>query len=474
MRIILLFTLLILPFTDCFSQKKIKSNKLLKDFDYAVRELKLQHQGYYNYVDKSTTDSEIAMLRKRLEKPMTKLEFYQLIRQLLGLMNEGHGSVDLPNSTMLKLGMGKSFFPLRVIFFGEDLIITQNYGEDIVGLSTGAKLVAINGETIPQIMDKLLPLIATDGFNETFKFELVARMNLSLLYRLVYGKKKEFELQLIDPVSKQTKTVIIPAIRYTAVKTKNAKFKSRYSIYSGFKFEQINDSIAYLSVLNFGTDDFKYEAFYKKQFRKIDSLNIKHLILDIQANTGGTEGNENLLFSYLSEKKIRKYKKVTMLSKPYQINKNDKDYKFDKWALKDSVAERGKFTLFSDYYSDLGYIPPNKDDIYTNKLYVLTSGLTFSGGAEFASMIKMTNRGEFIGVETGGAYEGNVSGYSETIKLPNSKIKIDIPTVHFQINVLPEERGRGIIPDYEVPQTWEDYLNKKNSKLEFAKRMIMN
>jgi len=474
MRIILLFIIIILPFTDCFSQKKIAKSKLVQDFDYAVHELKLKHQGFYNYIDKATTDAEISILRKKIEKSMTKLEFYQLMRQLLGLLNEGHGSVDLPKMTMIKLGLSKSFFPLRVNFFAGDLIISQNYGKDIEGLIKGAKLVSINGETISQIMDRLLPLIATDGFNETSKFEWVSRMNLSLLYRLVYGKKKEFELELIDPVNKQIRTVTIPAIRYTAAKTKNAKLKVRYSIYSGFKFEQINDSIGYLSVLNFGNDDLNYEGFYKKQFKKIDSLNIKHLILDIQANTGGTEGNENLLFSYLSEKKIRKYKKATMLPQSYQKNKNNKAYKFDKWELKDTIAERGAFTLFSDYYSDLGYSTPSKDDIYLNKLYVLTSGLTFSGGAEFASMIKMTNRGKFIGVETGGAYEGNVSGYSETIKLPKTKIKIDVPTVHFQIDVIPEKAGRGIIPDYIVPQTWEDYLNSKNSKLEFTKNMIMN
>lgn len=474
MRIILLFTIVILPFTGCFSQKKINKNKLLEDFDYAVQELKLQHQGFYNYIDKAKTEAEISILRKRMEEPMTKLEFYQLMRELLALLNEGHGSVDLPTGMLVRIGLSKSFLPLWVNFFAEDLIITQNYGKAVAGLSKGAKLVAINGETIAQILDKLLPLIATDGFNETSKFEWVSRMNLSLLYRLVYGKKKEFELQIIDPVDKQLTTVTIPAIRYTAVKSKNAKFESRYSIYSDFEFEQINDSIAYLSILNFGDDDLDYEAFYKKQFRKIDSLNVKHLILDIQANTGGTEGNENLLFSYLSEKRIRKYKKVTMLPPPYLLNQHDKDYKFDKWELKDSVAKRGEFTLYSDYYSDLGYSPPNKDYIYQNKLYVLISGLTFSGGAEFASMIKMTNRGIFIGVETGGAYEGNVSGYSETIKLPHTKIKIDIPTVHFQINVSPEIRGRGIIPDYQVPQTWENYLNKRNSKLEFVKNRIMN
>jgi len=215
-----------------------------------------------------------------------------------------------------------------------------------------------------------------------------------------------------------------------------------------------------------------YEAFYAKQFQKIDSLGIKHLVLDIQANTGGEEGNENLLFSYLSPERIRKYRRVTMMPKTYERKKDRKSILFDKWELKGKMAERGEFTLYSDYYSELGYKRPKAEYIYSGKLYVLTSGITFSGGAEFASMVRMTQRGIFIGVETGGAYEGNVSGYSESLRLPHTRISLAIPSVHFQMDVQPEKPGRGIIPDYEVPQTWEDYMNEANAKLDFAVKLI--
>ena len=437
MRILILIAIATLSLMDCHAQKRISEEKLIEDFDYALQELRLQHQGFYNYVDKDKTDAEIEALRNEISAPMTKLEFYQSIRLLVGLMNEGHGSVDLPKVLMIKTGLSKSFLPITVKFLNRDLAITQNFGVDIEGLSKGAKLVAINGEPISQITEKLLPLIATDGFNETSKYEWMGGVNLSLLYRLVYGKKEVFQLEVIEPNEVKRKIVGIPAIRYTEFKSKNAKFKPKRFNYNLFGFEQVNDSIGYLSIPSFGNDDIDYEDFYKVQFRAIDSLGIKHLIIDIQRNGGGEEGNENLLFSYLMEERIQKYNKVTMLPKPYEINKNDRSYKLDKWELKGNVAERGSFTCFSDYFSELGYTLPNKESIYKGKLYVLISGYTFSGGAEFASMIKMADRAIFIGEETGGAYEGNVSGYSETIKLPNSKITIDIPTVHFQVQCIP-------------------------------------
>ena len=73
MRIIFLFIITILVTTNCFPQKSIDKEKLLEDFDFAVQELKLQHQGFYNYIDKPTTDSDIFTLRNRIGNSMTCL-----------------------------------------------------------------------------------------------------------------------------------------------------------------------------------------------------------------------------------------------------------------------------------------------------------------------------------------------------------------------------------------------------------------
>ncbi|WP_347375070.1 S41 family peptidase [Aequorivita sp. Q41] len=453
---------------DSYSQKKF-----VEDFDYLITELKLQHQGLYEYVEKNETNAKIDSIRNTLETCQTKLEFYEKLRYVIGLTNEGHTSIDLPRWSMIKFGLSKSFIPLTVKLCNENLIVTQNYGNEVTDLKKGVKILSINGRKVSEILKKVYPLIPTDGFNETSKSEWVGGLNFSLLYRLVYGKEKKFKIEVQEFNKNKTQTLTIPAIRFTKFKTKKAKFASQDFDYNHFKFEQINDSIAYLSIPSFGDDHINYEKFYQSNFKKIDSLHIKHLMIDIQANGGGTEGNENLLFSYLSNKITQKYKQVTMLPRPYRKNKNKEGYIEDAWKLEDTIAKRGSFTLFSDYYSDLGYEKPQKELIYSGKLYVLISGKTFSGGAEFTSLVKMTNRGIVIGEETGGTYEGNVSGYSEYVKLPNSKIEVKIPTVHFQINVEPKIKGRGVIPDYEVPQTWKDYLNGRNTKKNFTIKKIM-
>jgi len=270
----------------------LPQNKYIEDFDYLISELRLQHQGLYNYVSEKETEKKIDSIRNTLKTPLSKLEFYEKLRYVIGLTNEGHTSIELPKWTMIKLGLSKSFLPLTVKLCEENLFITQNYGKQIKGLKRGTRIISVNNKKVKEIFHKLYPLIPTDGFNETSKNEWIGGLSFSLLYRLVYGKEHRFELKIQEYGSDTIQTLNVPAIRFTKFKSKNAKFKSKEFDYNKFKFEQINDSIAYLSIPSFGNDDLDYESFYQKNFKKVDSLNIQHLIIDIQANGGGTEGNE--------------------------------------------------------------------------------------------------------------------------------------------------------------------------------------
>ncbi|TRZ41965.1 hypothetical protein [Robertkochia solimangrovi] len=70
----------------------------------------------------------------------------------------------------------------------------------------------------------------------------------------------------------------------------------------------------------------------------------------------------------------------------------------------------------------------------------------------------MSNREIFIGLETGGSYAGNSSGYSEYVELPDSHITIKIATLNFQIDLTSEEPGHGVLHDYPVSFSLDDYM----------------
>jgi hypothetical protein len=461
----LLFVLLTLSIS---SYSQISKENLLSDYDFLVNELKAYHQGLYQYVDKNTVDQKIDSIRNTIESA-DKIEFFKKVNALIALTNEGHSGARLPFWTQTKFGMSNSFIPIKIEFSNKKAILVSYFGKENPGVEFGDQILSINGVSIQDIMTTLKPYVATDGFNETSFYQWVG-MDFPLYYAVAFGKSESFDIEVKKHNSQDIESFTIEA--RSALKLKdNKNTLNTVKRHNSFLYRTISDSIGYLCVPNFyGYKDF--EEFYLNSFKSIRNDKIKHLIIDIQENVGGVEGNENLLASYLFQKPFRKYKNVLAPKEACENFKNKKSVRLDAWTLKDDVPHRGEFTLTSNYFSELGYKQPDTDLIFSGKVYVLTSGVTFSGGAEFASMLKMTNRAIFIGEETGGTYEGNVSGYSRDVKLPKTKIKVSIPIVHFKVDVSPKVKGRGILPDHVVYQSWEDIIQAKNTKFEFALKLI--
>ncbi len=454
------------------AQSKLSISKLTDDFDYLVKELRLQHNGLYNYESKPVVDKKIDSLRATINRKMTRVEFFALANATIALTNEGHTSASLPKLTRMKTGLSKSFLPLAIGFYNKEAVIGQLYGIEHPQVKRGLKVIAIDGKPISDIIAKIFPYIPTDGFNETSKYEWLS-WSFPLIYQMAYGQQNRFEVEVQEWGKTDTYMIELPAIRVTKFKKKHKKLKTKKFSFSDFNYKMLNDSVAYLNILHFSMDKVKYADFLKTQFQKIKASNIQHLVLDLQNNTGGTEGKENLLFHYLVAEPFQRYRHVSMPKKPFLKKQADKDFIADKWTLKGDTAYRGQSTLMSNYFSDLGYQMPDKDLVFTGDLYVLTGGVTFSGGAELCTMLKMQDRAIFIGEETGGTYEGNISGNDIKIELPNSKIDVYIPIMHFCLDVNPEVKGRGLMPDYPVAHSWKDFIDGENSKLNYVLEQLI-
>ena len=67
-----------------------------------------------------------------------------------------------------------------------------------------------------------------------------------------------------------------------------------------------------------------------------------------------------------------------------------------------------------------------------------------------------------------------VNQYLDNI-LPNSKIKYEFSIVNLNQDVPFKEKqpfGRGVIPDYNIEQTLPDFLNNKDTQMEFLLKLI--
>lgn len=467
-----LFLLLMLGPGILLGQAQLSLTEAQQDFDSLVSALQSHHQGLYLHLDKATTDAKLDSLRQRLEGGMDKLAFFRLVNAVLALTHEGHTSASLPRRTEIKLGLSKSFLPFTLRFFERKAYLYQYYGKEALPLQAGMEIVSINGVSSAELAKEMLAYIPTDGFNQTSAYAWMG-YQFPLLYRLGWGPQTDFTVVFRTGEAASTQSLTLPAIRYTRIKPKHKMLEAKPLKHKRLAYEVFNDSVAYLAVNSFSVDKKKYAPWLAARFQEIKQAGIRHLVIDVQQNGGGTEGNENLLASYLMPKPFQKYGFVSMPKVPYARLQDHDGLVEDGYRLVAEKGQRGDFTLQSDYFSDLEYASPDTHLIFSGKVYLLISGITFSGGAEFASMIKMQDRGVIIGEESGGVYEGNVSGYSSSVKLKRSKIEVSIPIVHFKIDVNPALKSRGVMPDHTVPQTATDFWQGRNTKKEYVKQELL-
>jgi len=117
-------------------------------------------------------------------------------------------------------------------------------------------------------------------------------------------------------------------------------------------------------------------------------------------------------------------------------------------------------------------VTPLQRNRYQGHVYVLTSGWTYSGGAEFSSLMREHTNAVFVGEEAGGGYYGNTSGYSIELNLPVTGIMIDIPILKFVLDVTNKAPlGRGVIPDHEIQPNIKEFLEGRDAVMEFSRQL---
>lgn len=183
--------------------------------------------------------------------------------------------------------------------------------------------------------------------------------------------------------------------------------------------EVFNDSIGYIAINTMM--DGVIESFVS-DFKKVS--NLPYLIIDVRNNEGGNSGNGRELCRYFIHEK-----------QPHCIDNKEM-----------SPA----------------------DNPYKGKVVLLTSPITFSAAESF--VIDMKESGDIVLI--GEPTAGDTGNKPKTFKTSNG-IYFRIPTASPSVSPkgFPLE-GIGVKPDYFVSQTVSDFIDNKDTQLEFAKQYL--
>lgn len=457
-------------------QRKFPPSLLREDFFVFRTALEESHPGLYTFHSKSYMDSVFQDAFLQLDKEKTETEFVRVLAKVVSQIGCGHTAVtvsdDFWDFFLLKDSV---LFPLQIKFIDKKMYVR----EDLTmtnGFPLGTEIVSVNGKPVDELVKVMFPMIPADGLIETSKY-IQLDVDFPFYYASLVETPKTFLLNYILP-SGEKKTLSVKALPLPVLKKNFREILRKRNAPSEAKNLRLrifsDSSIAVLTIHTFSKDVLnanheKFKSFIDEAFERIEEKKIKDLVIDLRWNTGGEDTYAGFLYSYIADSLYRIYRDnfITTQKRFSYPEFLDKPYRYNmfKWkAVKNAAGQQElKFLKMHSWQR------PRKEFHFYGNVYVLMNGGTFSAASSFCSMASNYRRALFFGEETGGEYYGCNGNKYPVVTLPNTYLKLRFALVKniYDVKGYPV-RGRGVMPDFPVSRTLEDFKNNKDTELKYV------
>lgn len=475
--LLLFFSFFLLTSNQSSGQDKLSALQFNKDARHYVDLLKKYYSGLYYYESEVQFNNRQEILQIPSGDSITILDAYHRLAQFNAGLQDLHIAVGLPKGYFDKETKVLPFIFRR---FGNDFYVSYNQSSDST-LMRGTRVLEINGKSPVDEVESFKTLLGADLSNEYSK-NYYSHNGFAAYYNRWYGKMDSVLVKYQKPTDT---TVFTEYLSFLLPKEAGENFNKRYKNSTRKNFDlTVIDSVSNTSKLDivsfrggkslFAPGETKFKRQLRSKFRQIESDSVQNLILDFRGNGGGAVVNVHRLLSYLVSEPYRIYDTLS-------IGKAGFKKAFKPHFVVSGIAGRlflnkkSETGYYRNYVSERNKYKPSKHNNFRGNLYVLMDGGSYSATTFTISLLKNMNRGVFVGTQPGGANWGSFAGVFHNTKLPNSKIQVRIPLMTLKHS----SEGKTISdffvqPDYWVGQNFEDFLNRKDTNVEFIKMLVQN
>ncbi|RYU93662.1 S41 family peptidase [Emticicia agri] len=460
-----------------YAQKQTFSVEEVRE-DMAVLKRKFEklHPGMYYYKSKKEYNQIYDSLYNSLTQPLTYLEAYRVLAQLVTAVEDGHTNIRFDSKRFHAKKVKYVPFFLRRINDKYYLSINASRDSTIV---RGSEVIRINNEPVENLINKLKTFVSSDNDNEETK-EYYATALFSSFYLRQYGEIDSVTINYRLPFNNTIFRKKLACLTNGEInKISDMRYKTFKRPNLAVKIVDSLNHIAVLDITSFSMTgkfmDFRQKKFkrgLRNSFKRIKEKGIEHLIVDFRANGGGYIPNISRLMKYLSPTPFTiidtiAFKKSAYftIAKPYYISPP-----LVFWM--GFPKRKGDFMYRVNKQNDNN--KPIKDLAYKGKTYFLTDPGCYSATTFTLNLAKDMGIGQaFIGQTVGGASWGSFAGSWENFKLPHTKYVIHTPLYKIT-HRLPNQKNKGFFLDldYEVNRNYEELLKNNTSVIDFTVDMI--
>jgi hypothetical protein len=498
-RVVSLLSLLLLLTLAAFAQNQqriLTPSQLQKDFVIFKTALENIHPQLYRYTPKAEFDKSFSRLETDIRKDMPEREFFRRLSMLAVEAHCGHTFCNLMNQKDEFLDRAfnrQTFLPFYFRVIDRRIVITQNISNNLQAVP-GTEITRINGVPVSAILDKLLSISKGDGLGTTAHrlrtlsverdaAEFKNYLNLfDIYYPLFYPLEKPvYNLEAVDPRTGRKFKFATPAhFKSQRLKIAEKRYGAIPSAEESWQFKMLDSRTAYLKLGTFFTFDWKLDTnkFLADSFAQVKDQGARNLVIDLRGNVGGFTGYSAEIKKHIARRPLECRNDYRLFFKTKIIDRSVAPFMmtYEDW-LKPALS-----TGFAPDVSKLAanglYEIPQENDCtplapypnnFQGKVWFISDAANASAASEFLEDVRYYKLGTIVGSETGGNLQG-INTASFFLRLPNSKIEVDIPFTALIPNK--PQPDQGVIPDFKVLPKIGDIARGVDTELEFIKTRI--
>lgn len=414
--------------------------ELLQDYDSLHNIVVSNHPDLWAEVDRISTERKWQEQRKKINTPMKRWQFVELVAPLVTQYLDGHTSLfyDFDSEEVKELdNRNGQLFPYRVRLYNDSLWVTENWKDSSV-LYRGSLVQSINGVSVKDIIARIAPIAAAD--HDRGREATISRLFPFLLWA-VYGWEDKYSIQLYHPHNQKAATISTAGLTWK-------EFIQRQFPRKRWKLDFVpGDALAIISCSGYNNyaDGIR---FIDSAFAVIKERNISHVAFDIRNNGGGNSSIGDHLLAYITK---QPYADVTSKTLRYgsmmkRFKENSGMYRSMQNFMRNGVQTGDNYTIqFGKKEPDTSI---RKENFFHGKFYLLTGPISYSSAHMTALAVKSSGMGIILGEPTGERID--LTGENAGFELPNTKLSGFCALATYE-GAISTKKDKGVQPDIYIP-----------------------
>lgn len=481
---------------EYYSKEQIESlsytkEQIAEDVSVLKEIIQYVHPAVYKYRDSITLQSDFVELEKEISSNPGLINAFKSVSKFAAKIKCSHTFTNPWNQGP---DIKKAIFhqPDKVPFtfnrIGKRLFINKNTSLN-TNLIKGHEILSINGISTEIILTTLAQYITSDGNNYEKKLERLSLTGsekfslFDIFFPIEFGSTSRFELSLRDiKTNKEFDEVVFATSKTNRTRILKERYQNiETSLRDGWSFKILNNETGLLTIKSFAVqrNEFNWKNIIDESFKKLNEERIPNLIIDIRENEGGQGEVGEYILEYVMQKPFKApamKSSVRYLTIPDEFKNHMNTWSKFPYDFQGKIdqIEDDRYIL-KQKYSVAGKTYKPKKSGYKGKVYLLTSASNSSATHLMAAYAKKIDGITLVGQETGGNQLGTNGSFMFFLRLPNSRIEIDIPVVNMFI---PPASGKakdgGIVPDVYVEKNDLDMISGADTELQAVLQLIKN